>query len=609
MRSQVRQAFSALWVFRRFAGAAVVLQMASVAAESLAVLALGSLFVLSLETNVDGNVSGILDFPEKILSAFGFDLSINSIFLLILVLLVLKAVLQSSAYFIGNMVWTGFQKRYINELAEAYSFADWNYLAKQRSSTLLNIMFAEVSRAAGTMQATLTLVTASLSAAVYLAFAILVSPVAVGLFVLSFAILAVFLYPLLRAIRRFAGELIIVRVDLTQKINELLSGVKVMKALGSEERVQKLIEDDSSRMRRLLLQVGILREVSSATDIGIIVAVFVLFLVHLTGLEEALSVGVIGVILLRMSQRTQAAIATIGPIVEGLPSLESTTKTLGDLVRNREPDGAEVPAEKFSSLRFEDVSYGYVDGINVLDEVNFEVLNGQFVGIVGESGAGKTTLVDLMLGLLNPITGRVMVGDQDLSDLQRVVWRRRLGYVPQDVTLFHDTVYNNISAYRPQVTREDVIWAAEIAQASGFIGGLEGGYDHVVGDRGVRLSGGQRQRLALARALASRPNILLLDEATSSLDGHAEREFQLALENIRSQMTIIAIAHRIPTVMRADHVMVVSKGAIVESGPPQDLLKDSQGRFARLFAVQSSDANEASSLPEDESNIDDIRGD
>ncbi len=114
MRSQVRQAFSALWVFRRFAGAAVVLQMASVAAESLAVLALGSLFVLSLETNVDGNVSGILDFPEKILSAFGFDLSINSIFLLILVLLVLKAVLQSSAYFIGNMVWTGFQKRYIN---------------------------------------------------------------------------------------------------------------------------------------------------------------------------------------------------------------------------------------------------------------------------------------------------------------------------------------------------------------------------------------------------------------------------------------------------------------------------------------------------------------
>ena len=333
-----------------------------------------------------------------------------------------------------------------------------------------------------------------------------------------------------------------------------------------------------------------------------------LFILHLTGLEQALSAGVIGVILLRMSQRAQAAISTVGPIVEGLPSLESTTSTLAILRNNREQAGNTVPNENLGLLRFEKVSYGYTDQVDVLTDIDFEAHNGEFIGIVGESGAGKTTLVDQIHGLLNPTSGRVVVDDLDLSEFQRVAWRRHIGYVPQDVTLFHDTVYNNITAYRPEVTKEDVLWAANIAQASGFIEGFESGYDHVVGDRGVRLSGGQRQRLALARALATRPSFLLLDEATSSLDGHAEHEFQSALENIRAQMTIIAIAHRIPTVMRADHVMVVSKGTIVESGPPQELLKDSQGRFARLYAVQSSDAKEARSQPDEESKIEDNSG-
>ena len=608
MRSQFRQAISSLWPSRGFTSAAIALQMASVAAESVALLALGSLFILSMENEATDEASGVLALPEQILSAIGLDLTIISVFVLILVLLLIKAAMQSGAIFISNVIWTGFQRSHIDDLAEAYGSADWNYLAKQRSSTMLNLMFAEVSNAAGTIGALLQFATATLSAGVYLFFAVLVSPVAVGIFLLSFVVMVLILLPLLRLIRKLAQELIDIRQELTQKVDELLSGVKVMKALGSEERVHKQIKDDSSRMRRLLMHVGFLRELSSTTDLGIIVAVIVLFILHLTGLEQALSAGVIGVILLRMSQRAQAAIATVGPIVEGLPSLESTTSTLAILRNNREQAGNTVPNENLGLLRFEKVSYGYTDQVDVLTEIDFEAHNGEFIGIVGESGAGKTTLVDLILGLLNPTSGRVVVDDLDLSEFQRVAWRRHIGYVPQDVTLFHDTVYNNITAYRPEVTKEDVLWAANIAQASGFIEGFESGYDHVVGDRGVRLSGGQRQRLALARALATRPSFLLLDEATSSLDGHAEHEFQSALENIRAQMTIIAIAHRIPTVMRADHVMVVSKGTIVESGPPQELLKDSQGRFARLYAVQSSDAKEARSQPDEESKIEDNSG-
>jgi ABC-type multidrug transport system fused ATPase/permease subunit len=604
MRSQVRLAFSAIWPFRVPAAASIALQMASVAAESVALLALGSLFILSMENESTDELSGVLNLPEKILSALELDLTTTSIFLFILVLLLIKAIMQSGAIFIANIVWTGFQRRHVDELAEAYASADWNYLAKQRSSTMLNLMFPEVSRAAGTIGALLTFTTATLSATVYLFFAIRVSPLAVGIFLLSFAVLVLILLPILRLIRKLAGELIDIRKELTQKVAELLSGVKVMKALGSEERVHKQISDDSTRMRRLLLHVGFLRDLTSSTDLGVIVAVMGLFILHLTGLEQALSAGVIGVILLRMSQRTQAAIATIGPIVEGLPSLETTHKTLGTLRKHREKDGHTVPNEHLSSLRFKKVSYNYDDRADVLTELDFEVLSGEFIGIVGESGAGKTTLVDLVLGLLNPKSGHVVVDGLDLSELQRVAWRRRLGYVPQDVNLFHDTIYNNITAYRPEVTEADVLWAANIAQASEFIEGFELGYDHIVGDRGIRLSGGQRQRLALARALATHPSFLLLDEATSSLDGHAEHEFQSALENVRSQMTIIAIAHRIPTVMGANRVIVVSEGKIVENGPPLELLKIPGGRFAKLYAIQYAAATEATSAPGNESRND-----
>jgi ATP-binding cassette, subfamily C, bacterial len=608
MRSQVRQAFGSLWIYRRMATASIFLQMASVAAESLAVLALGRLFALSLTDSGNDEISGVIALPDKILSSLALDLNINTIFLFILVSLLTKGILQSAAIYIANVIWTGFQKKYFSDLARAYGSADWNFLAQRSSSTMLNLMFSEVSRAASTLNSLLTQVTAILSAAVYIAFAFLVSPIAVGLFALSFVVLILVLAPLLKLIRNLAGELIGVRSKFTQRVEELMSGTKVVKALGSEQRVQEQINHEAVLMRRLILRMGFVRELTSTTDLGIIVAVSVLFMLHLTGIEQALNAGVIGVILLRMSQRTQAAVAMMGPVAEGLPSLESTTSTLATLLDNKERDGETVPNEKLSSLGFEGVYYGYVDGNDVLKDINFKITSGEFIGIVGGSGAGKTTVVDLILGLLDPTRGRVVIDDLDLGELQRVTWRQRLGYVPQDVTLFHDTVFNNISAYRPGVTGEDVQWAANIAQASEFIDSFENGYDHIVGDRGVRLSGGQRQRLALARALATRPSFLLLDEATSSLDGLAENEFQTALENIRSQMTIIAIAHRIPTVMRADRVIVLSEGAIVEIGPPSELLKDIEGQFAQLYTVQSNAGTNVRASQEIDSRIDESNG-
>ncbi len=600
MRSLISQSFLGLRPFRRLAITSITLQMSAVAMESVALLALGSLFAILLQ---DDTISGILEFPEKILAYFGFEISVTAIFLMVLVLLAFKGVLQSLSIYVGNIVSTGYQKRVIDDLAEAYSFADWNYLASQKSSKMLNLMFVESSRATDTLMNLLKLATAALSAGVYLFFAVLVSPVSVGIFALAFMLFALLLYPLLRLIKRDATVLVEVRARLAQKVEELLSGVKIVKALGSEERVHQQIKSDSEQIRRLDLYIGLLRESTSASDIGIIIAVFVLFILHVTGLSEALDAGVIGVMLLRMSQRSQVVIASVGPLVESLPSLETTAYTLSSLRHNRERDGRKIPAGNLSSLSFKNVSYSYDGRSDVLSSIKFDIKNGEFVGIVGESGGGKTTIVDLILGLLDPTEGRIVVDDLDLSELKRLAWRQQIGYVSQDATLFHDTIYNNISAYRPDVSKEDVHWAANIAQASEFIEDFELGYDHVVGDRGIRLSGGQRQRLSLARALAARPSFLLLDEATSSLDSNAEHEFQMALENIRSQMTIIAIAHRIPTVLRADRVIVVADQTIVETGSPVELLKIPGGRFATLHTIQSATVMEADSAPENSPDI------
>jgi ABC-type multidrug transport system fused ATPase/permease subunit len=594
MRSLFLQAFIGLWPYRKYAGFSIVLQMAAVAAESLAILTLGKLFIVSLEDGSETSSWGF-SFSDKVISATGHEPGITSLFVIVFILLGIKAVFQTSATFAGNVLHTKYQKTTQDDLTEAYGQADWNYLGKQRSGTMLNLMLSEITRAGTTLHTLLQIASGALSAIVYLIFALLVSPVAVGLFIAAFAVMLLVLFPVFRSIRNLGESLIESRTDLTHKIEELSSGVKVIKALGSEERVQHQIKENTSQMRRLLLRAGFMKEMSSTTDLGILVSVLVLFLLHLSATEQAISAGVIGVILLRMSQRAQVVLATSGPAAEGWPSLKTVSKSLKDMRNNRERIGGKLPGSSSSSLRFEKVSYEYDANSTVLNQIDLEIKNGEFIGIVGESGTGKTTLVDLILGLLNPTTGRIFVGDVDLSELQRPAWRRTVGYVPQDVTLFHDTIYNNISAYRSSVSKEDVYWATNIAQASVFIEESEEGYDRVVGDRGIRVSGGQRQRLALARALATRPDILLLDEATSSLDGNAENEFQLALENIRSQMTIIAVAHRIPTVMRADRVLVVSRGEIVESGPPLELLKIPNGRFAKLRAVQSSSPSNTNS--------------
>jgi subfamily B ATP-binding cassette protein MsbA len=240
------------------------------------------------------------------------------------------------------------------------------------------------------------------------------------------------------------------------------------------------------------------------------------------------------------------------------------------------------------AITFTNVSFCYENGAPAVDSVTCTIPAGRVTAIVGESGGGKTTLAHLLCRFYDPVAGRIAVDDRDLSAIDRHEWRRHVALVGQDAHLFSTTVGENIRIGRERSTPEEIVSSAVAAQVHEFICDLPAGYESEVGERGLRLSGGQRQRIALARALVRDSDLLILDEATNALDALTEDAVLRSIRERKAGQTILIIAHRLSTVIDADHVLVLQKGRLVESGPPAKLLQ-SQGVFSALYRTRRLD--------------------
>ncbi|MDO4997175.1 MAG: ABC transporter ATP-binding protein [Neisseria sp.] len=242
-------------------------------------------------------------------------------------------------------------------------------------------------------------------------------------------------------------------------------------------------------------------------------------------------------------------------------------------------------------IRFEDVDFGYEEGKTLLNGFNLEIKAGEKVGLIGRSGAGKSTIVNLLLRFYEPKNGNITIDGQDVRDITQESLRAQIGLVTQDTSLLHRSVRDNIVYGRPKASDEEMISAAERAEAANFIPDLydakgRRGYDAHVGERGVKLSGGQRQRIAIARVMLKDAPILLLDEATSALDSEVEAAIQESLDKMMANKTVIAIAHRLSTIAAMDRLIVLDKGKIVEQGTHAELLAQ-KGLYAKLWSRQS----------------------
>jgi ATP-binding cassette subfamily B protein len=236
-------------------------------------------------------------------------------------------------------------------------------------------------------------------------------------------------------------------------------------------------------------------------------------------------------------------------------------------------------------VEFRNVDFSYTKGQPVLRDVSFTVPPGRFAALVGATGAGKTTIANLVPRFYDVDAGQVLIDGHDVRDVTQESVGRSIGIVNQEPYLFHTSLRDNLRYARPDATDEEVEAAARAANIHDFIVGLPDGYDSLVGDRGYRLSGGEKQRVAIARALLKDPAILILDEATSSVDSVTERSIQEALERLIHGRTVLAIAHRLSTVLAADVILVVEAGRVVESGTHAELLA-ARGAYARLYEQQ-----------------------
>ena len=270
---------------------------------------------------------------------------------------------------------------------------------------------------------------------------------------------------------------------------------------------------------------------------------------------------------------------------------------IGDLDKDKSSiafsSNSNVEVKLDDAIALKGVSFSYSErNSEALQNVTLEIKKGSFVAVVGRTGSGKTTLVDLMLGLLEPSSGQFLVDEVKIDQSSAPSWRRQVGYVPQQIFLSDDTLASNIALGISQnlIDLEKVKRAASIAQVEEFLDQLPDGFNTLIGERGVRLSGGQRQRVGIARAIYSSPSILILDEATSSLDSITERAVMDAIEQLRGDMTIIVVAHRLSTVMSSEEIYVFDSGSLVDHGSYKDLVKNSDlfQELASMFEEESS---------------------
>jgi subfamily B ATP-binding cassette protein MsbA len=270
---------------------------------------------------------------------------------------------------------------------------------------------------------------------------------------------------------------------------------------------------------------------------------------------------------------------------EALAGLERTREVLDESPEDEDPRRTLSLGRIEGQVEFRDVSFGYNPGKPVLHHVSWEASPGTVTALVGSSGSGKSTIISLLAAFHSPQSGEVLVDGADLSTVRLESYRSQLGVVLQDSFLFDGSIRENVAFSRPRASEEQILEACRIARVDEFAEGFAEGYDTIIGERGVKLSGGQRQRLSIARAILADPRILILDEATSSLDSESEAIIQSGLAYLMRGRTTFVIAHRLSTIRRADQILVVENGRIVERGTHAKLLSH-EGRYYDLYTRQ-----------------------
>jgi ATP-binding cassette subfamily C protein len=534
--------------------------------------------------------SGAAGLVRSAVEAVGIPLTLGALLVVYVGVVAVAAAL--GAY--QTVLVTRYRLEFVDDLRgrlyAAVARADWRHLLGLRQSDLLATLTVSVGWVGQGTLAVLKLATAAFVIAVQVAVAIRISPAITALAAATGALLTGLVWPLARRSRRLGGELVDSNKQVMGTVTGFLDGLKLAKAHGLEAGHVTTFDQAVRRTRRA--QIEFARAQAVAAAVQLVVTALVLAILVWVAVER-LQVPLAGLLVLafifmQLVPQMIAAQQNVQFVAQSLPSFEELLAVIESCEAAGEAT-APVPAAGRrrvaigSGVRLENVSFTYPGGAMALRDVSLEIASRRVTALVGPSGAGKTTLADLAVGLLRPSSGTVLVGGRPLAEGDLPGWRAVVGMIPQDPFLFHDTIRANLLWASADAEDADLWAALDLAAASGLVSSLPAGLESVVGDRGSLLSGGERQRIALARGLLRQPELLVLDEATSSLDTENELAVRDALTELRGRLTMLVIAHRLSTVSHADTIAVLDAGRLVECGPWTDLSARERGRFRLLI--------------------------
>jgi ATP-binding cassette subfamily C protein len=486
-----------------------------------------------------------------------------------------------------------FVDRLRGRLYAAVVRATWRHMIGLRQSDVLAVLTTNVMWVGIGAVGALNIVVTTIVVGAQLAAAARISPALTGLAIACGIGLVAVVWPLVRRSRRLGAELVAGNRRVLALATGLLDSLKLTKAYGREDEQAQAFDDAVTGSRGAQIEFARAAAIANAVQVtltALLLAVTVELAVRSLHVPVS-SLLVIAFVFTRIVSQVTSAQASIQQVAQALPAFDEVMALIASCEQADERAAAPRRHSRRigigSGVTLDQVHFAYPrsddETLEAVRGVSLELAAGSMVALAGASGAGKTTIADLVAGLIVPTSGQVNVDGRPLSSERLPGWRSAVALVPQDPFLFHDTIRANLCWAAPHATDAELWQALSTAAAAEFVDRLPQRLDAVVGDRGARLSGGERQRLALARALLRRPDLLILDEATSALDTENERTIRAALVALRGRTTILVIAHRLSTARDADQIVVLDGGLVVEAGNWADLTQLPAGRLQALL--------------------------
>jgi ATP-binding cassette subfamily C protein len=528
-----------------------------------------------------------------VLSGLRPSLWLATLLLIFMLLMALRSLFSRIQSVLTFRTALGYELALSRRLYQAIINADWLFLVRRRSSDFTHALTAELARVATCTYLLIGALANSILALVYIAIALKLSAGMTLLVLATGAVLLLLSRRWMRDVHRGGSAVSESVSEVYSAATEHLQNLKAMKFYDAQTSDLEMFSSlQSSALQQSLENTRSQAAAAFWFEAGSLLVLGAIIFASLQILNVApASILLLLAVFTRLFPRLAAGQSQLQAFLTELPAFENLMTIYQECVANAEVPSAAGPGPQpdlrpAHEIRLEHVGFRYEpDRPLVLDDLSLAIAAGRVTAIVGSSGAGKSTVADLINGLLAPVTGQVLVDGVELTPQTARAWRRQVGYVAQDTVLFHDTVRNNLRWANPDASEKEMRESLGLAAAE-FVFELPQGLDTTVGDRGMLLSHGQRQRIALARALLRKPGLLILDEATSSLDFDNEKRILDAIERLQGRATVLLIAHRISAIQRAEIIYVIENGRVAESGDWQSLSNKPSHRVGSLFRLQ-----------------------